>query len=492
MFQQTNSHILGVNFVLNADSYKLSHNPLYKSDIKGMMSYVEPRITGKIVVPFGAQMWVQKNLANPITVEMLDEAEAFASAHGEPFDREFWQHIVDVYAGYIPIVIKVAREGVPIPSANCIATVVCLDEKVRSIASFIETSFQRGLWYSTTIASEDLAIRKIIKKYFDLSVDAVDENANDLRQKYPGLPFMYHDFGARGVTCEEQAQIGGAAHLVNFTGSDTISGIRAANWYYDCAMAAFSVPATEHSVQCSYGSSEVEQREYIKAVLTKYLKKGAILSIVLDGYDIYRESATLCSPEFVKLIQESGARVVFRPDSGDPHEVIPRILAMQEKAFGYTVNSKGYKVINCVGVIQGDGVCKETIESILKLVTDLGYSAQNIVFGSGGALLQKINRDTYKFAQKVCAVLVEDENGKDVWKPIVKDPITDPGKKSKSGYLGLFKSRLTGEFMTFAYDPNDPSSIDSEWEDAMVEIYNCGEIKNRTTLEEVRNNVYKI
>lgn len=492
MFQQQNEFIMGVNFILNADSYKLSHDPLYKKNIIGMMSYVEPRIKGKIIVPFGAQMWVQKNLSNPITFEMIAEAQKFATAHGEPFDAGYWKYIVKQYAGFIPITIKAAREGVPIPSANMIVSVECVDERVRSIASFIETSLQRGVWYPTTVASEDYEIRKILVKYFDLSVDAVQTDSDDLRAKYPGLPFMYHDFGARGVTCEEQAQIGGAAHLVNFTGSDTISGIRAANWYYDCAMAAFSVPATEHSVQCSFGSSEEEQREYIMAVLKTYLKNGAILSIVLDGYDIYRESRTLCSPEIVKMVKESGARVVFRPDSGDPHEVIPRILKMQEDAYGYVVNSKGYKVINHVGVIQGDGICKETIESILKLITNLGYSAQNIVFGSGGALLQKINRDTYKFAQKVCAVLVKNDDGSKEWKPIVKDPITDPGKKSKSGYLGLFKSKVTGEVMTLAYDPFDHHGVDGEWEDLMVVIYDCGKILNRVSLEQIRNNVYKV
>lgn len=481
-FLRENPNVLGVNLILDADSYKLSHPSLYPEEIEAMQAYVEPRIKGQVIIPAGAQMWVQKRLSTPITVDMIDEAEEFAADHGEPFDRSVWEYIIEKYDGYIPVTIKAVREGLPVPSGNAIVTIVCHDRRVAFLVAYLETSLQRGIWYPTTVATMDFEIRKEIEKFFELSVDEVGPVTAPANVKWPGLPFMLHDFGGRGVSSEESAQIGGAAHLYNFTGSDTMSGIRAANFYYLCKMAAYSVPATEHSIQCSFGPKR--QLDYLKKVLDKYAKPGAIVSIVLDGYDVYRESMLLCTV-FKDQIIASGARIVFRPDSGDPLEVIPRLLDMQAATFGYTVNKKGYKVIKNVGVIQGDGIDKQAIIDILKLVTDLGYSAENMVFGSGGALLQKLNRDTYKFAQKVCSIKVGDE-----WIPIVKDPITDPGKKSKAGYLNLYRSKLTGEFMTLPTDPNSQPA--EEWEDAMVVIYDCGKFANLITLDEIRENVYSV
>ena len=470
--QQT--HLLGVNFILDADSYKLSHAFVYPDEIEAMLSYIEPRIKNKTVIPFGAQMWCQKRLSAPITMAMVDEAEQFAKAHGEPFDRGDWEYIIEKYDGFIPVIIKAVKEGLPIPSRNALVSILCEDRRVAWLAAYLETSAQRGVWYPTTIASMDYEIRKDIKGFFDLSVDSIEDGS------YPGLPFMLHDFGGRGVSSEESAQIGGAAHLVNFTGSDTISGIRAANFYYDCPMAAFSVPASEHSVQCTWGPNR--QYEYIEKMLDTYAKQGAIVSIVLDGYDIYREAELLCT-KFKQRVIDSGARIVFRPDSGDPLEVIPRLLELQASTFGFTVNSKGFKVINNVGVIQGDGIDREMISKILSLVTGQGFAASNLVFGSGGALLQKLNRDTLKFAQKVCAVKVNGE-----WIAIFKDPVTDPGKKSKAGFLNTFRSRMTGEIVTLSTNPG--VSADDEWEDIMQVIYDKGQFLNRITLDEVRKNAY--
>lgn len=463
------TNTLRTNLILDADSYKLSHAGLYPTDIQGMFAYVEPRIKGETMIPFGLQMWVQKTLLTPITKADIDEAETFAKAHGEPFDRGDWEYILERYHGHLPLTIRAVPEGMRVPSQNILVSVECTDLRVYWLAMYVETSLQRGFWYPTSIATNDYKAKRVFQKYLRLSAD--NEQA---------LPFMLHDFGGRGVSSEESAQVGGAAHLVNFMGSDTISGVRAANFYYDSPMSAFSVPATEHSIQCAWGPER--QEEYLKAVLDKNAKPNAILSVVLDGYDVYREAELLCT-KFRQQIIDSGARVVFRPDSGDPLEVIPRILAMQEVAFGYTVNSKGFKVLNHVGIIQGDGVDTDAIDKILAKVTHLGYSAVNLVFGSGGALLQKVNRDTYKFAQKASAVLVRGE-----WVPIFKDPVTDPGKKSKAGRLTLYRSRMTNELVT----GSNTGPVDGEWMDMMELVYHSDEggvIFNKTTLDEVRARV---
>lgn len=462
-----NVNTLSRNVILDTDSYKLSHSFAYPAGMTGMFSYIESRSKDETVMLFGLQMWIKNYLTTPVTIGMIDEAEAFAKAHGEPFARDGWEHIVNEYNGYLPLKIRAVPEGIPLQSGNVLVTVECTDEKVFWLSSYIETALQRGVWYPSTIASSDLKIKKLIAGYLDTTADSRDL-----------LPFMLHDFGGRGVSTEESAQVGGAAHLVNFMGSDTISGVRAANFYYNSPMAAFSVPATEHSIECAYGSTSSNAREYLNAVLTNYAKPGAIVSIVIDGYNVFREAEMLCT-EFRERIIASGAKVVFRPDSGDPLEVIPRLLALQAATFGFDLNTKGYKKIKNVGIIQGDGVDIATIDKILSSMKKLGFAADNIVFGSGGALLQKVNRDTYKFAQKASAI----RNERGEWTPIFKDPVTDPGKRSKSGRLTLVRSKTSGEYMTV------PKAImDNEWEDVMVTVYENGKIMNELTLDQVRAN----
>ena len=213
-------------------------------------------------------------------------------------------------------------------------------------------------------------------------------------------------------------------------------------------------------------------------VLTHLAKPGGIVSFVIDGFDVYRAAEKL-GTIFKDKIIASGAKVVFRPDSGDMQMVVPRLLRLQELAFGATMNPQGYKKINHVGIIQGDGVDHMAIRSLLgKISAIYGYSADCVIFGSGGALLQKVNRDTYKWAQKASAIKVD---GK--WIGISKNPVTDTGKRSKEGKLTLTRSRMTGEIATMR---TDLGPINDEFEDIMVTVYDHGKFYNETTLAEVR------
>lgn len=153
---------------------------------------------------------------------------------------------------------------------------------------------------------------------------------------------------------------------------------------------------------------------------------------------------------------------------------------MQAEAFGTVETSKGYKQINHVGIIQDDGVSRAKIGNVLEMVTDMGYSADTVIFGSGGALLQKVNRDTMKFAQKACAILVDGE-----WKGIAKDPVTDSGKRSKEGILTLARSRVDDTLYTKRLDLQP---LGGDFEDVMELRYYKGELYNETTLAEVRDN----
>jgi nicotinamide phosphoribosyltransferase len=470
------------NLVLAVDSYKLSHSFAYPKNVCGMFSYIEARTQGEdIMIPFGRQALLQRYLSVPINQDDIDEAEMFAAAHGDPFNRQVWQHILHVYHGFMPLVIRGVPEGTPVRSSNAMTTIMCTDEFVSDnifwLCSYFETLLVRGEWYPTAVATSDYKILKEIEHFYE--VTGADKGM---------IPYSLHDFGGRGVTCHEQAQIGGAAHLVSFQGSDNIEGTMYANYWYREGMSSYSVPATEHSVQCAFSNGKAATREselhYLKNTIESLGKRGGIVSIVIDGYDVYRAAEILCT-ELKDLIIDSGCKVVFRPDSGDMLEVVPRILRLQAATFGYTKTPKGFYKVNHVGVLQGDGVDSLAIKTLLgKVVFGMNFSADNVIFGSGGALLQKLNRDTYKVAQKASAILIRDEaTSKCTWVGIAKDPITDPGKKSKEGVLSLMRSRVTGEQVTIRLDLGP---VSDEFEDMMVDIYDHGNFYNETSLGEIR------
>jgi nicotinamide phosphoribosyltransferase len=464
----TQNDQLKISLICRIDSYKFSHPYAYPSGIQAMTSYGEARVSNQdCIVPFGMQLLLKRYLIQTITIADIDTAEEFSVAHfgRKLFARDAWLKVVEVYNGKLPLIIRAVPEGTVMRGGQPIYTVTVFDPELFWMSAGFETMIQRGIWYPTTIATRDRAIKLEIKKRYEKT----DANM-DL------LPFALHDFGGRGVSSAETAEIGGAAHLVNFMGSDTVEGILTANHYYREAMSGFSVYATEHSIECSFGGGTDDAIRYLRQQIVN-APAGSIASIVIDGYDVYREAKLLCT-EFRDLIVNSNAKIVFRPDSGDMMEVVPRILKMQEDAFGYTLTNTGYKQIKHVGIIQGDGVDHDSLLELLDLIINLGYSADCVIFGSGGALLQKVNRDSLKFAQKACAILVDNQ-----WKGIAKDPVTDHGKKSKEGILTLARNRATGELSVVRLDQKP---LDNDLDDMMQLVYYKGDLYNETVFSEVR------
>jgi nicotinamide phosphoribosyltransferase len=404
-----------INPILSADSYKFSQWPeLYVDGATAMYGYIEPRIKQKQICAMGITPFVKDYLTTPITKEDIEEAEYLVNSHGEPFNRKMWDRILNVYGGFMPMTVRGVAEGTVLDSSKAIVSVMSRDPETMTIGSHFETAMQRSVWYMSTIATQGLAMYQNMLYFYEKHSDNPDN-----------IGFSMNDFGQRGATSYESAMLGGLGHLVYFKGTDNVAALRGARYYYGADIAGWSVPASEHSLQVSFGKDN--QAAYMKKMLDTYAKPGAIVSIVLDGFDVYRESQLLCT-EFKQQIIDSGAKVVFRPDSGDMFEVVPKLLAIQEAAFGVKVNSKGKKVINNVGIIQGDGINPTTAMMLMQRVIDLGYAPECVVMGSGGGLLQSVTRDTDKYAQKTSAMLV---NGN--WVDTVKDPITDPGKKSKGG-----------------------------------------------------------
>lgn len=433
------------NIILSADSYKYSQFNQYPEGTEYVHSYIESR-GGEYdnIVFLGIQAFLREYMSKPITMADIDEAETIITAHGEPFNREGWEYVLFEHEGYLPVIIHALPEGTVTKPGTPLLTIENTDPKVYWLTSFLETALLRAIWYPTTVASNSLASRKVILEYLEKTGDPST------------IGFKLHDFGARGVSSVESAGLGGLAHLATGAlGTDTVSALLAARKYYDADMAAFSIPAMEHSTVTSWGrENEVES---YRNMLRQYGKPGAILAAVSDSYDIYNAAAKLWGEELRQEVIDSGAVVVIRPDSGDPVLVNRKLIQILGEKFGYTVNAKGFKVLNNVRLIQGDGITTLSIRSILGALIADGWSADNIAFGQGGALLQQLNRDTCKFAMKCSAICVNGE-----WRDVYKDPIGDSGKKSKRG-------RQTTE--------------------DMERVFFIGRLENQTTLEEVRARV---
>ena len=448
------------NIILDTDSYKLSHFKQYPPGTEQVFSYIESR-GGKFesTVFFGLQKALIELNQNFPTWDDFAEAKSLTSAHGVPFNEQGWRELIEL--GYFPLEIRAVSEGKVIPTKNVLVTVVNTDHKFYWLTSYLETSLLRAVWYPTTVATLSFECKKIIQRYMQATCDSIE-----------GLAFKLHDFGARGVSSEESAGIGGAAHLVNFMGTDTLSAIRCTREYYDAGVCGFSIPATEHSTITSWGRDQ--ELEAYRNVLEQF--PTGLLACVSDSYDIFNAVSTLWGEQLKAEVLKRDGVLVIRPDSGDPEDILPILLETLAERFGYRENSKGYKVLNDkVRLIQGDGVSLSSIGRILEMMTAKGWSSENIAFGMGGGLLQQLNRDTQKFAMKNSAIKI---NG--AWHDVYKDPVTDHGKRSKKGILDL----QNGKTVRIS-----PEQLFAERQHSQLQIvYRNGELVNKLNFQQIRDN----
>ncbi|GKX63785.1 nicotinate phosphoribosyltransferase [Pragia fontium] len=450
------------NLILNTDSYKTSHFLQYPQGTEYVSSYIESR-GGSYpkTLFFGLQIFIKQYLTKPITLTDINEAEEVLAMHGLPFNYEGWMHILKQHNGYLPLEIEAVPEGTLVPTGNVLVQVVNTDPQCAWLTSYIETALLRAIWYPTTVATVSKACHTILDAY-------LSETADNLNS----LPFKLHDFGARGASSEESVAIGSLAHLVNFMGTDSLSGVMAARRYYHKEMAGFSIPAAEHSTITSWGR-EGEAAAYAN-MLRRFGGKGKTVAVVSDSYDIWNAIDNIWGGELKSQVENNGGTLVIRPDSGEPVEIVPEAIERLMAKFGYTINSKGYKVLpDFIRLIQGDGVSVTSIEEILCEMKKRKLSAENVSFGMGGELLQKVNRDTQRFAMKASAICIDGE-----WKDVYKDPITDRVKRSKKGRLALINQR--GEFKTVSRNSVDPS------ENLLIPIYRDGQLIMDYSLDNIR------
>ena len=412
------------NLILNADSYKASHWLQYPPNSEYMSSYVEARKGDYDVVFFGLQAYIKEYLQAPITTAHIDEAEKVITAHGLPFNRSGWELLVSKHAGYLPLRIQAVPEGSIVPVSNVVCQVVNTDPEFYWLPSYLETSLLRAIWYPSTVASLSYYCKNIIRNALEKSADNT-----------AGLPFKLHDFGARGASSMETVALGSLAHLVNFSGTDSMTALVAASRWYGMndEMPAFSIPAAEHSTMTAWGREHEEQA--FANMLQQFGGEGKIVAVVSDSYDLWNAIDHIWGETLKSDVENMGGTLVIRPDSGDPAKVVREALERLAVKFGTTTNSKGYKVLpDYVRLIQGDGINPQSLGKILDTIMQAGFSADNVTFGMGGGLLQQVTRDTMSWAMKASAVRINNE-----WKDVFKDPITSRSKRSKKGRLALIK-----------------------------------------------------
>ena len=458
-----------------SDSYKGAHGLMLKminveKPVNNVQFYAGARKGSKYpnVVNFGLQYLLLQLENTIITDKHVESINALYGKGLGDFDYDTWMYIARDLGGIMPITVHALPEGVEVPAGVPLFTLETSDPKVAPVLGYLETFFSH-LWYPMTVATQSREVKKIIKQFLD------ETSTNP-----EAIQFMLHDFGCRGVSSMETAGIGGSAHLVNFSGTDTIPGINHVNEYYGSStMPGFSVNATEHSIMTSMGESgELE-------VIEKLLKfTTGILSVVVDSYDQYRITQILTT-SLLPLVQARSGKVVLRPDSGEPVDVIKRlfeILSRNLESF-ITVNSKGFKVLPpFIGIIYGDGLSPAKIQQLLTVMKDIGWAADNLVFGMGGGLLQKVDRDTCRFAWKCCAKQTQDG----AWHDVYKDPYDGKGTGDSKASLRGRQKVVKVDGVLQAVREDDPAF--AHLENELKLVYQDGYVVKTYTFDEVRAN----
>ena len=455
------------NICLLTDSYKVTHHYFYPKGTEKIYSYLESRVGAEFnkTIFYGLQYIIKKYLEGRIvTQEKIDEADNLIANHIGPdiFNRDGWQYILDEHDGHLPIEIKAVAEGTPVDVGNALMTVENTDDKSYWLPNYLEPLLLQ-VWYPSTVATLSAEVRKLCNFYLEVTGSVKDN-----------LDFMLHDFGYRGATSTESSMLSGSAHLLSFSGTDTIAALTIPeNYYNDSNLYGFSVQATEHSVMTSLGpDGEISQ---ILNVIDN--AKDGVLSMVIDSYN-YRnfleeagKSGTELNEAILNFLDGEDNKIVFRPDSGEPVSTTIDCLNLLSEGFGSHLTDKGYKVFDLnIGLLWGDGLNYQKIRDILFAMKSAGWAAQNIIFGMGGGLHTAVNRDTQRNAFKCSAQLRDGE-----WHDIFKNPL-DSSKKSKTGRFKLIKENKS--FKTV--------SIDSEGENYLQTVFKDGKLLVDDTFADIK------
>lgn len=483
--------------LLLTDFYKTIHHKCYAPGMTKLVSYWTPRMSRKEtmdkVVMFGLQLFIKKylikyfndNFFNRSKDEVVAEYKRIISKTMGAIEADT-EHIEALHQlGYLPIEIKAVPEGERVNIKTPMIEISNTHEDFAWLVNYLETFMSCNIWQPMTSATIAYRYREIMKKYYNLTVDN-----GDVRR-------ACGDFSMRGFSSIESAQISGAAHLLSFYGTATISAISYLEEYYNCnieeEIVGLGTPSTEHSVMCSYGQDEYTA---YKRLITEVIPSGT-LSIVSDTYD-YWNVITNVLPKLKEKILNRDGKVVIRGDSGDPVKIIcgdkdaPKdspeykgTVQLLWEIFGGEINSKGYKVLNSkIGAIYGDSITVERCEEICEGLKEKGFAVSNCTLGIGSYTYQYNTRDTFGFALKATHAII---NGEERF--IYKDPKTDNAnfKKSQKGMCYVYRS---GDDILY----KDELTIkeQEELKDNLLEtVFKNGKLIKDYSLREIRNRLHK-
>lgn len=528
-----------MNAVELTDGYKLDHRRQYPKGTEYVYSNWTPRSNEYFpeakdgCVVFGIQYFIKKYLIEYFNKNFfaLDEDIAVESFRrridtflGE--NNVGTEHIRELYRlGYLPIKVKALPEGSICPIRVPMLTVINTDPRFFWITNYLETIMSCELWLPMTSATTARVYRKELERHAEKT--GFDENV--------ALGFLCHDFSMRGMAGLEASITSGMGHLTSFFGSETIPAINAVEEYYNAnaekELIAATVPASEHSVMCAGGIDN--EFETFKRFITELYPKGFV-SIVSDTWDLWKV-VTDYVPRLKEEILSRDGRLVIRPDSGNPVDIICGIdksdiveyngtkyyfkgighgdLVHQENVyknlrrnpeafkdkiipsyvekgvyeilwdiFGGTINEKGYKVLDFhIGVIYGDSITIERQKEIYRRLEEKGFAATNLVLGIGSFTYQYRTRDSLGFAMKATWCQINGEP-----KEIFKRPKTDSGmKNSLKGLIRVDKDE------NGIYYATDCVTKEQEEGGCLEVVFENGELKKEVSLKEIRERLCK-
>jgi nicotinamide phosphoribosyltransferase len=424
------------NPMLLCDFYKLSHRNQYPQGTEKVYSTWTPRASRmqgvNEFVWFGLQAFLagrileefQQAFFNRPLAEIVEEYRRVIRHTLGDQDPDT-AHIEALHGlGYLPLRIRALEEGTVVPLRTPVMTIENTDPRFFWLTNYIETLMSCELWLPSTSAT----IAHQYRKLFDYWATATVGDTGFSQ-------FQGHDFSMRGMGCLEASISSGMGHLLSFVGTDTIPAIEALENYYaanvENELVGTSVPATEHSVQCAFGDDDLYIRHIIETV-----HPSGIVSVVSDGYDFW-DVMTRVVPSLKDVILARDGKVVIRPDSGDPVDIICGDLGAEDEhvrkgavevlwdTFGGTISPQGYKCLDPhIGLIYGDAITLARAQAILERLAAKGFASTNVVFGIGSFTYQHNTRDTFGLALKSTLAVINGEE-----QHIFKSPKTDDGTK---------------------------------------------------------------
>lgn len=451
-----------MNTILKADLYKFSMPLQYQEGTEFVSSYVAPRTDFDYVMFMGLQPFLMQIAQNPITMDMVDEAQDVVEGARSYFHREGWEYIVKEHGGRLPLRVDALPEGTVLNGRNVVAQIINTDPNVPWLTTHMETAALRASWYGSSVASYSWATVQIIKKYLEITSDKPSDHE-----------YRLCDFGMRSVSSGESSGIGGCGHMANSKSSDNTEAMLFARKFYDCKYPVVGPRgAAEHSTITSWGRDR--EADAYRNMVEKFGGEGRAYAVVSDSFDIENAVDKIWGQDLKELVVQKGGRLIIRPDSEDPVVLVPKLMESLFKNYGGSINSKGYSVLpDCVRLIWGDGLGFAKIVDILETLCDLKISTENIYFGMGGTLLQDQLRDDHGWAMKASSTCV---NG--VWKDFQKEPRGDSNKKSLLGRQAVVMEE--GAYKTIREDEL------GERENLLSTVFLNGEVIKKWTLDEVR------